>query len=182
MKAAYRIALIICLFAMAAPAAFSAEFDYDTDGPWVNVDVIDLVEYGDATYLEYVGKGYVALLDTLKTEGLILDYGVMMKATGASSEGDVVIWWSIKTLADYEKAFARMEVLTAEMRTAEEWGAIWSELEKIRTIRSSNFYRQVVWNKIEEKGGLKPTSTRGSIDYFEVAPRRRLQLTGESTL
>ena len=80
----------------------AADFEPDTDGPWVSDDVIDLVDYGDADYLEYLGQGYVVMLDALKAEGLILDYGVMMKTTGHVSDGDVVIWWSIKSLADYE--------------------------------------------------------------------------------
>ncbi len=96
---------------MAAPAVFSADFDFDTDGPWVNVDIMNLADYGDATYLDYLGRGYVAMLDALKTEGLILDYGVMMRTTGDDTDGDVVVWWSIKTLAAYEKAFERMGIL-----------------------------------------------------------------------
>jgi hypothetical protein len=149
-KATIRIALIICLFAMAAPAAFSTDFDFDTDGPWVNVDIIDLSDYGDATYLEYLGKGYVAMLDALKTEGLILDFGVMMKTTGDASDGDVVVWWSIKTLADYEKAFERMETLAGELHTDGEWGEIWVELQKVRVIKSTNLYRQVLWTAVQE--------------------------------
>jgi hypothetical protein len=74
----------------------------------------------------------------------------MMKTTGDASEGDVVIWWSIKTLADYEKAFERMESLSGELHTAEEWGVIWTELQKVRTIRSTNLYRQVMWTKSDD--------------------------------
>lgn len=150
MKAVFRVALIICLFAMAAPAAFSTDFDFDTDGPWVNVDIMNLADYGDATFLDYLGRGYVAMLDALKTEGLILDYGVMMKTTGDASDGDVVVWWSIKTLAAYEKAFERMETLAGELHTDEEWGEIWSELQKVRVIKSTNLYRQVLWTAAEE--------------------------------
>jgi hypothetical protein len=150
MKTFARVAAFLCLAAMVAPFSIAAEFEADTEGPWINVDVVDLVDYGNATYLEYLGQGYVAMLDALKTEGLILDYGVMMKATGSTSDGDVVIWWSVKSLADYERAGERMGELSQEMRTAEEWGELWSKLEKVRTIKSSNFYRAVLWNKIEE--------------------------------
>jgi hypothetical protein len=134
----------------AAIPAFSADFEPDTDGPWINVDVIDLVDYGDATYLEYLGKGYVVLLNALKSEGLILDFGVMMKTTGDTSDGDVVIWWSVESLAAYEKAGDRMGELSQELRTPEEWGELWSQLEKVRKIKSSNLYRAVIWNPIEE--------------------------------
>ena len=43
-----------------------------------------------------------------------------------------------------------LRALSAEMRTGEEWGELWSKLEKVRTIKSSNFYRAVLWNKVEE--------------------------------
>ena len=61
-----------------------------------------------------------------------------------------MIWWSVKSLADYEKAGERFETLLAELKTPEEWGELWSKLEKVRKIRSSNLYRAVLWNKIED--------------------------------
>jgi hypothetical protein len=135
---------------LAVPFVAAGDFEPDTDGPWINVDVIDLVDYGNATYLEYLGQGYVAMLDALKAEGKILDYGVMMKTTGDAADGDVVIWWSVESLADYEKAGERMETLAGELRTAEEWGELWTKLEKVRKIKSTNLYRAVLWNKVEE--------------------------------
>lgn len=150
MRSVARVAAVLCVLVFAAIPAFSADFEPDTDGPWINVDVIDLVDYGDATYLEYLGKGYVVLLNALKSEGLILDFGVMMKTTGDTSDGDVVIWWSVESLAAYEKAGDRMGELSQELRTPEEWGELWSQLEKVRKIKSSNLYRAVIWNPIEE--------------------------------
>ena len=150
MKTVSRFALIFCLFATAASGVFAGDFEPDTDGPWVNVDIIDLTEYGDASYLDYLGEAYVAILEAVKKEGLILDFGVMMKVTGNTSDGDVVIWWSIKSLADYEKVGERMGEILGEMKTAEEWQTIWAELEKLRTVRSSNFYRQVLWTEAAE--------------------------------
>lgn len=150
MKTIARVAVFLCAVALVTSISAAAEFEPDTDGPWINVDVIDLVDYGDATYLEYLGQGYVAMLEALKSEGLILDYGVMMKTTGDTSEGDVVVWWSIESLAAYEKAGDRMGELSQEMRTPEEWGELWSKLEKVRTIKSSNLYRAVLWKKIED--------------------------------
>ncbi len=117
MRSFTRVALFLSVLALVAPFSLAAEFEADTDGPWINVDVIDLVDYGDATYLDYLGQGYVAMLDALKSEGMILDYGVMMKTTGSTSEGDVVVWWSIKSLADYEKALERMATLAGELWT-----------------------------------------------------------------
>ena len=148
MKGLSRIALFVIALSMASFAG-AGDFEPDTDGPWINVDVIDLVDYGDATYLEYLGKGYVAMLDALKNEGLILDYGVMMKTTGNAGDGDVVIWWSVKTLADYEKAGERLETLAGEIHTGEEWAEIWETLQKVRKVKSTNFYRAVLWNKAE---------------------------------
>ena len=150
MRPFVRIVLFLSVLALATPFSFAADFEADADGPWINVDVVDLVDYGDATYLEYLGQGYVAMLDALKSEELILDYGVMMKTTGSASEGDVVIWWWVKSLADYEKALERMETLAGELWTGDEMTELWSKLEKVRTLKSSNLYRAVLWNKVEE--------------------------------
>ena len=150
MKSVRRVLLIACVISLFVPQLSAADFEPDTDGPWINVDVIDLVDYGDATYLDYLGEGYVALLDVLKNEGTIIDYGVMMKVFFDEDEGNVVVWWSVKSMADWEKAGERMGEISAEMKTAEEWQALWSKLEKVRTIRSSTLYRGVSWNKIEE--------------------------------
>ena len=147
MKSVLRLSLFACVLALVVPFAGAADLEPDTDGPWINVDVIDLVDYGDATYLEYLGMGYVAMLDALKSEGLILDYGVMMKTTGNTGDGDVVVWWSVNSLADYEKAGDRMGELAPEIHTSGEWQEIWSNLQKVRTIKSSNLYRGVLWNK-----------------------------------
>ena len=150
MRSSSRVALLMCVLALAAPFSFAADFEADIDGPWIIVDVIDLVDYGDASYLDYLGEGYVAMLDALKSEELILDYGVMMKTTGNTADGDVVIWWSIKSLADYEKALERMETLAGELWTEEQMAELWPKLEKVRKIQSSNLYRAVLWNKVEE--------------------------------
>ena len=150
MKSCVRVALFLFVLAFVVPFSMAAEFEPDTDGPWINVDVIDLVDYGDASYLDYLGEGYVAMLDALKSEELILDYGVMMKTTGNTADGDVVIWWSIKSLADYEKALERMETLAGELWTEEQMAELWPKLEKVRKIQSSNLYRAVLWNKVEE--------------------------------
>ena len=150
MSSFVRVALFLCVLALVAPFSPAADLEPDTDGPWINVDVIDLVDYGDATYLEYLGMGYVAMLDALKSEEFILDYGVMMKTTGDTSNGDVVVWWSVNSLADYEKAGERMGELAPEIHTGEERQEIWSRLQEVRTVKSSNLYRAVLWNKIEE--------------------------------
>ncbi len=145
-----RVALFLSILAFVAPFSPAADFEADTNGPWINVDVIDLADYGDATYLDYLGEGYVAMLDALKSEEMILDYGVMMKTTGSTSEGDVVVWWSVKSLADYEKALERMGTLAGELWTEGELAELWPKLEKVRTIKSSNLYRAVLWNKVAE--------------------------------
>jgi hypothetical protein len=150
MKSCLRVALFLSVVALVAPFSTAAEFEPDTGGPWINVDIIDMTDYGDASYLDYLGEGYVVMLDALKSEGMILDYGVMMKTTGSTSEGDVVIWWSIKSLADYENALERMQSLAGELWTEGELAELWPKLEKVRKIQSSNLYRAVLWNKVEE--------------------------------
>jgi len=150
MKSIRRVALFLCVISLFVPYLLAADFEPDTEGPWINVDVIDLVDYGNATYLDYLGEGYVAMLDVLKNEGTIIDFGVMQKVFFDEDEGGIVIWWSVKSMADWEKAGERMGEISAEMKTAEEWQALWSKLEKVRTIRSSTLYRGVTWNKIED--------------------------------
>jgi len=150
MRSFGRVALFLFVLALFAPFSMTAEFEPDLDGPWISVDVINLVDYGNASYYEYLGQGYIAILDALKTEGLILDYGVMEKTTGNANEGDVVIWWSVKSLADYEKAGERMETLAGELWTEGELAELWPKLEKVRKIKSSNLYRAVLWNKVTE--------------------------------
>ena len=145
-----RVALFLSILAFVAPFSPAADFEADTNGPWINVDVIDLADYGDATYLDYLGEGYVAMLDALKSEEMILDYGVMTKTTGSTSDGDVVVWWSVKSLADYEKALERMGTLAGELWTEGELAELWPKLEKVRTIKSSNLYRAVLWNEVAE--------------------------------
>ena len=150
MKSVRRVFLFACVISLFIPNAVAADFEPDTDGAWINVDVIDLVDYGDASYLDYLGQGYVAMLDVLKNEGTIIDYGVMMKVFFDENEGSVIVWWSVKSMADWEKAGNRMGEISAEMKSAEEWQELWSKLEKVRKIRSSTLYRGVNWNKIDE--------------------------------
>ena len=150
MKSVRRVVLFACVIALFVPNVLAADFEFDTDGAWINVDVIDLVDYGDASYLDYLGEGYVAILDVLKNEGTIIDYGVMMKVFFDQNEGSVIIWWSVKSMADWEKAGNRMGEISAEMNTAEESQDLWSKLQKVRKIRSSTLYRGVNFSKIEE--------------------------------
>ena len=150
MKSVFRSVLLMCVIVLVVPLVAAADFEPDTEGPWINVDVIDLVDYGDASYLDYLGEGYIAMLDALKSEGMILDFGVMTKTTGNTSDGDVVIWWSVNSLADYEKALERMETLAGELWTDGELAELWPKLQKVRTIKSSNLYRAVLWNKVAE--------------------------------
>ena len=65
MRFSKRVALLACVLALAAPFSIAADFEPDTDGPWISVDVIDLVDYGNADYYEYLGQGYIAILDAL---------------------------------------------------------------------------------------------------------------------
>ena len=49
-----RVALFLSILAFVAPFSPAADFEADTNGPWINVYVIDLADYGDATYLDYL--------------------------------------------------------------------------------------------------------------------------------
>jgi hypothetical protein len=138
---------ILCVGAVAT----ATEYAPDYSGVWINVDTIDLSAYGEDAYMEFLGKGYVALLAKVKAEGLILDYGVMQKTTGNVGDGDVVIWWSTKTLGDHEKVYERFETLSGEMFSGEEWAGVWEKMDKIRTIRSTNIYREIRFEEVSEE-------------------------------
>jgi hypothetical protein len=43
-----------------------------------------------------------------------------------------------------------MGTLAGELWTEGELAELWPKLEKVRTIKSSNLYRAVLWNKVEE--------------------------------
>jgi hypothetical protein len=149
MNRSYRLQLTaLCLCALIAPQLAAVEYEGQADGVWINVDTIDIVSYSEGDYYEYLGKGYVVLLERIKAEGLILDYGVMQKMTGSEGEGDMVIWWSTKALGDFEKVFKRFEELSAEVFTGPEWQDMWKQLDKVRKIRSTNIYREVTWTEM----------------------------------
>ena len=69
MKTTLRFVATACALALCVVPVSATEYDGEVDGPWINVDVIDLVSYGDAQYFEYLGKGYVAMLEAIKAEG-----------------------------------------------------------------------------------------------------------------
>ena len=150
-----RVALFLSILAFVAPFSPAADFEADTNGPWINVDVIDLADYGDATYLDYLGEGYVAMLDALKSEEMILDYGVMMKTTGSTSDGDVVVWWSVKSLADYEKALERMGTLAGELWTEGELAELWPKLDNRPSVRGFRAPEAIVFCPRSEANSAK---------------------------
>lgn len=45
-------------------------------------------------YLEYLGQGYIPMLQAAKEAGHILDYGVLTAVTGNAGDGSVMIWWA----------------------------------------------------------------------------------------
>jgi len=152
MRASWCLSVLVGLALICGGAVSqAAEYEPDYSGVWINVDTVDLAAYGEDAYLEFLGKGYVALLTKVKAEGLIVDFGVMQKTTGDVGDGDVVIWWSTKTLGDQEKVFERFEALSAEMFSGEEWAGMWEKMAKIRTIRSTNIYRQILYNEVTEE-------------------------------
>jgi hypothetical protein len=42
-----------------------------------------------------------------------------------------------------------MESLAGELWTEEQMAELWPKLEKVRKIKSSNLYRAVLWEKVE---------------------------------
>lgn len=146
-----RVLTIVCVLGLAsASVAVAADWEGEVDGPILNVEAIDLEPYGVPAYLDYLGKGYVPMLETLEAEELILDYGVMVKQTGALGSGDVVIWWSAEDLAAVQEATDRMEELSTEMRGPEEWRAMYDEIRTVRKPASREMYTAVTWSEAAE--------------------------------
>ncbi len=140
---------VVGMLILTAGAALAAEYEGDADGPWIYMDTIDISTSLEGDYLDYLGKGYVAVLDKVKAEGIILDYGVMVKITGDAGDGDVAIWWATNTLADIEKVFDRLAGLAAEMYSDTELVELMTKMEKIRSPHSTNIYRAVTWTAKE---------------------------------
>jgi len=139
---------ILAITILAIPA-FAAEFEGETDGPWVYMDTINIKDEFEGDYLEYLGKGYVAVLEAVKAEGIILDYGVMVKFTGAAGDGDVVIWWLTNKMGDIEKVFNRLASLAEEMYSDTELVDLITKMAKIREPVSTEIYRAVTWKPVE---------------------------------
>jgi len=152
MRKVQRVVLAVMGAALlAAPLGFAIEFEGSADGLWINVDTVEIKSLSEGDYYEFLGKGYVVLLQAVKAEGLIVDFGVMQKMTGSQGEGDMVIWWSVKSLADFEKVWERFEELSGELFVGPEWADMWAQMEKVRTIQSTNLYREVTWTEASDE-------------------------------
>jgi hypothetical protein len=147
MKSVHAVLLIAAL-AMAMTAG-AADYEGEADGPWIYMDTINITDEFEGDYLDYLGKGYVAVLEAVKSEGIILDYGVMVKFTGKAGEGDVVIWWAIDKLGDIERVYDRLGTLAEEMYTDTELVELMQKMSKIREPESTDIYRTVTWTPIE---------------------------------
>jgi hypothetical protein len=134
---------------IAATFAVGADFHGETDGPWIYMDTINLKNSFEGDYLEYLGKGYVAVLEAVKNEGIIMDYGVMVKFTGEAGEGDVVVWWATQKLGDIERVFDRLASLAEEMDSDVDLVDLLSKMDEIRELESTEIYRAVTWTPAE---------------------------------
>jgi hypothetical protein len=143
------VGVVALIAATAALPAGSVEYEGTADGPWIYVDSINIDDASEGDYFEYLGKGYVAVLEAVKAEGMILDYGVMVKFTGEAGEGDVSIWWAVNELGDIEKVFNRLEGLVQEMFSGEEFLEMYQKMEKIRSPHATNIWRAVTWTAKE---------------------------------
>jgi hypothetical protein len=143
------VGVVALIGAMAALPAVSAEYDGNADGPWIYMDTVNIEDASEGDYLDYLGKGYVAVLEKVKAEGIIIDYGVMVKFTGEAGEGDVAIWWLTNELGDIEKVFNRLDALVQEMFSSEDFHGLYMKMQKIRSPHATNIYRAVTWTAKE---------------------------------
>jgi len=134
-----------------APASLAGEYKGSADGPFMSVELIEVNAYGNAAYYEYLGKGYIPLLEKVKAEGLVLDYGVLEYQTGQTGEGNVVIWWTAESMDAMQQAGKMMGELVGEMRSPEEWKEMTDGVAKVRTPLSTNIARALIWTKVEEE-------------------------------
>lgn len=148
MKPLQILVSILTISILAIPA-FAAEFEGEADGPWIYMDTMNIKDEFEGDYLDYLGRGYVAILEAVKAEGIVLDYGVMVKFTGEAGDGDVVVWWMTNKLGDIEKVFDRLGSLAEEMYSDTELLDQMMQMSKIREMESTEIYRAITWKPVE---------------------------------
>ncbi len=147
------ILIVLALAALAVPASRAGDWEGKLDGPFMQIDLIDVQAYGNDAYREYLGKGYVPLLEMAKAAGHVLDYGVLEYQTGSSGDGNVVIWWTTQSMAAMQAANELIEKKAQELYTAKEWKEMTDAMAKVRTPLSTNIARAVTWHQKAAEGG-----------------------------
>ena len=146
------LSLMVLTTCLTAPA-LAGEWKGEAEGPYMSLEVIETKMYGVPAYLEYLGKGYIPMLQAAKEAGHILDYGVLTAVTGNAGDGNVMIWWMADSMAAMEKAGEFMNAMTEEMRTPEEWKAMTDEMAEVRKGLATRILRAVEWTPAEAAGG-----------------------------
>lgn len=123
-----------------------AEWSGEVDGPYMSLEVIETKPYGVPAYLEYLGKGYIPMLEAAKAAGHVMDYGVLTGVTGNAGDGNVMIWWVSPSMDAMEKAGDLMGEKAESMRTPEEWMEMTDAMEKVRKPLSTRIMRMVTWS------------------------------------
>lgn len=143
------IVMTVAALMATVPLCLAGDYEAKTDGPVFVIEEIEVSAYGNSAYYEYLAKGYVPLLEKAKADGLIIDWGVLEYQTGAKGDGNVIIWYGAKSMADLEKAGESMDKMASEMRTPEEWKEMTDKMAKIRSIHSRDFARAVTFKPKE---------------------------------
>lgn len=146
------LSLTLLAACLAAPA-LAGDWKGEADGPYMSLEVIETKMYGVPAYLEYLGKGYIPMLQAAKEAGHVIDYGVLTAVTGNAGDGNVMIWWMAESMAAMEKASEMMDAKAEEMHTPEEWKAMTDEMAGVRKALASRILRGVVWSPVEAEGG-----------------------------
>lgn len=145
-----RITLLALVLALTTGlAAYADEYEGKVEGPYMSIEIIEVEPYGGPAYLEYLGKGYIPILEAAKGAGHVLDYGILQYQTGRAGDGNLVIWWAAESMAAMQAAGELMEKTAGELRTPAEWKEMTDAIAKVRTPLSTDIARAVVWTKKE---------------------------------
>lgn len=146
-------AVLVTLLLAAAPAATAGEWQGSATGPFMSLETIEVEAYGNAAYYEYLGKGYIPLLEKAKQAGLVIDYGVLEALTGHAGQGNVYIWWLTASMGDLEKAQELIQAEAEKMHPAETWKEMTDAMAEVRKPLAAAILRAIDWQPTGEAGG-----------------------------
>jgi hypothetical protein len=146
-------AILAAVLLAATPAAMAGDWQGEAEGPFMSLETIEVEAYGNAAYYEYLGKGYIPLLEKAREAGLVMDYGVLENLTGRAGEGNVYIWWMTASMGDMQKAQELIQTEAEKMYPAETWKEMTDSMAEIRKPLATSLLRAIDWHPKAEEGG-----------------------------